>query len=801
MELFIQENPWRGLSSYKEGETIYGRDDDIRDLSQCVLRDKYTLLYGKSGIGKSSILNAAIIPALRRHGYIPVVIRLSHKDLDYLQQIHKAIVDVLGEDGVSEVFPPQSDVETLYEYMHRHVFCEKDGKRVKLYLLFDQFEEIFTLQSDTGRKKEFFRQLGDLCNDIKPNYLQPSATRNKPSNPVADLEDFDFDLPDLNSVDCVEDNDIGMIFTIREDFLSEFDYYVSSTPALRRNRYYLRPINEEQAAQIIMRPSPGLVNEQDAWLIISKVTKRTDFQLDGKPELIVDTAVLSLYLSKLYEARKEDGPITTDLIETKGGEIIYNFYKDAISTVSPETVKYLEDNLLTGQGRRDNITEYDAKVEGHVTEEELRILIDEKKILRRFNYAGEMRIEYIHDTLCSVAIQHIKERKEREQKEVEEKKMAALKKRNRLLLALLAMILLGGGTLLIFKVAQQKRGLPESATIPIVFQEDESVNAAKLYWRANLLIIGETPQGPDTIKNMAINDIIKDSTVSFVLNDYIKKVNIKLTFGKGHFVDVDTLFSAQELRDNPFVLLTIHKNPPQFYRYNGKVVTMIDGCEIPLQNAVVIVRDKVVFAKDGNFVIQLENQINDNDLIYIVKEGFSVFEKNAKELLRGDDPMETCCLKLDDMQTANFETQCNEIDSLLYDNNTKWEYWKGMFKDNEGFKFFPVDSTKADDALVMVARSLGQIDSVRRKIQGVYYYKSEYRKFKAMNHPHYAYHIFTGYMDKGNLNKKTLPEKHFEIESVNFVNNRQTILGEYDYQGYAHGEVRDASGVVGKFLR
>ena len=58
MEEFVRKNPWLGLESYKEGEILYGRDDDIRDLSQCVLNDIDTLLYGKSGIGKTHLLHA-----------------------------------------------------------------------------------------------------------------------------------------------------------------------------------------------------------------------------------------------------------------------------------------------------------------------------------------------------------------------------------------------------------------------------------------------------------------------------------------------------------------------------------------------------------------------------------------------------------------------------------------------------------------------------------------------------------------------------------------------------------------------
>ena len=49
MEENKRKNPWLGLESYQEGEVLYGRDDDIRDLTQSVLNDTNTLLYGKSG--------------------------------------------------------------------------------------------------------------------------------------------------------------------------------------------------------------------------------------------------------------------------------------------------------------------------------------------------------------------------------------------------------------------------------------------------------------------------------------------------------------------------------------------------------------------------------------------------------------------------------------------------------------------------------------------------------------------------------------------------------------------------------
>lgn len=437
------KNPWLGLEAYKEGEVLYGRDEDIRDLSQRVLNDTDTLLYGKSGIGKSSILNAGIIPAARRYGYQPVLVRLSHKEQQtYLQQIKDSIAnEVVSTQEVVKC--KDTEKESLYEYFHRQTFHNAEGERIKLLIIFDQFEEIFTLQEDESKKKRFFAELADFLNDVMPMDLQHDATATSEpqkkmtvigagnfGNLFNDLKlGADNDLPEY-----VTDNEIHLVFTIREDFLSEFEYYSASIPSLKQNRYGLRPINEEQAAQIILRPMPGLIDESVAKLIIEKVTGRTDFELDGIPEIEVDSAVLSLYLNRLYDA-KTGNIITSELVEQKGGEIIADFYIDAISEISESTVEYLEDMLLNGNGRRDNITVFDTVHDGGATEQELDVLCNKKKILRQFNYAGDLRIEYVHDILCPVVKAHkddrllVKQQEEERQRQEEEKQRILLEEK------------------------------------------------------------------------------------------------------------------------------------------------------------------------------------------------------------------------------------------------------------------------------------------------------------------------------------------------------------------------------------
>lgn len=426
------KNPWKGLNFYTEGEILYGRNAEIQSLSQYIFNNTQTVLYGRSGIGKSSILNAGIFPKARHEGMIPVSIRLKHDDIDnYIWQIRAAIKDSgLKMKSILPAVDGHAN-ESLWEFMHRHIFYNKDGEPCVPLLVFDQFEEIFTLQKNENTKRDFFRQLGNLLNDVKPDYI----TEYEKNNRQMQSEDQETkvvsfgalkglslrlnirkaDVAEQNAARYLENPDYHIVFAMREDFLSSLELYASSIPVMRDNRFGLLPINEEQAADIIRLPRKGLVNDDVTKLIIQQVTNRDDFELDGKPEIEVDAAILSLFLSRLYIKKPEtDSQITAELVNTYSGHIIHDFYVESITSndeeheqLSKDTILLLENQLITREGRRNNVSRSDLIAQG-VTAEELNILIDKRKLLRQFNHGNDIRIEYIHDILCPV----VKERKE-----------------------------------------------------------------------------------------------------------------------------------------------------------------------------------------------------------------------------------------------------------------------------------------------------------------------------------------------------------------------------------------------------
>src|SRR6187399_1570500 len=79
-----EERPWLSLLPFTEATQrfFFGRDQEIRDLFLRVREHPLTVLYGPSGLGKSSLLGAGLIPKLRVEGYRPAMVRLRFEDGD-----------------------------------------------------------------------------------------------------------------------------------------------------------------------------------------------------------------------------------------------------------------------------------------------------------------------------------------------------------------------------------------------------------------------------------------------------------------------------------------------------------------------------------------------------------------------------------------------------------------------------------------------------------------------------------------------------------------------------------------------
>jgi Novel STAND NTPase 1 len=116
-----RDNPWPGLASYDESSFSFfsGRTAESAELFRRILDEPITVLFGKSGLGKTSLLRAGVFPRVRDRDLLPILIRLQLRaGADPLTtQVQRTLFDELRSQGIEH--PGIRDGESLWEYLHR----------------------------------------------------------------------------------------------------------------------------------------------------------------------------------------------------------------------------------------------------------------------------------------------------------------------------------------------------------------------------------------------------------------------------------------------------------------------------------------------------------------------------------------------------------------------------------------------------------------------------------------------------------------------------------------------------------
>ena len=400
------DNPWPGLASYDEAAREYfsGRADETAELARRIADDPVTVLYGKSGLGKSSLLGAGVAPLLRERGQLPVFVRLRH-DADappLMEQLAAALFDAFAAGPVKH--PPRRDGEPLWDYLHRDglAFWAPKIQPVRPVFVLDQFEEVFTLGAAGRQGVEAFReQLADLAENRIPAALARRIESGDAARAGLDLHAQPYRL----------------VLSLREDFLPELEGWQAAMPSLRRNRMRLLPMRTAQALTAVCNDrTRHLVDEALARRIVGYLaggavvggaTGGVAEAADDEPDrdACVEPALLSLVCRGINDARRRAGKPRFDdaLFDAGKGTIVADFCAQSLADQPARVRRFIEDELVTDQGFRNSFAVAAAIGQGSVTRDEIRVLVG-RRLLRLEHHLGAERVELTHDLLTRAVL-------------------------------------------------------------------------------------------------------------------------------------------------------------------------------------------------------------------------------------------------------------------------------------------------------------------------------------------------------------------------------------------------------------
>ncbi len=222
----IDHRRYPGVRSFQEPDArrFFGRTRAAEELLLRVLSVRLLLQFAPSGAGKTSLLNAGLYPRVRPHGCFPFTVRLNEERESLVQAVERSLRDAASTSTLRDPEIPAgaADVWTLLTGTQ---LWSADLTLLTPVLVFDQFEEVFTLRDDAFRK-DFARQIGELSR----GHRGADATSDAPP-------------------------DVKIVISLREEYLGALEEMSVAIPDLFRERLRVSPLTPAEARDAIVEPA------------------------------------------------------------------------------------------------------------------------------------------------------------------------------------------------------------------------------------------------------------------------------------------------------------------------------------------------------------------------------------------------------------------------------------------------------------------------------------------------------------------------------------------------------------------
>jgi len=356
----LGRRPYKFLDFYtaEDADLFFGREQQAEDLVDRILAEPLVVLFGRSGVGKTSLLLAGIAPRLKQRDCWPIYARPGEDPIAALRTAAEADLSA-------------ADRAALGKITELGAFIEAAGARrgrVPVVIL-DQAEECFTALAPPMRA----RWVAALAQALQE---APAA--------------------------------LHWVLSLREDFAAELHEWATQVPGLFDHTARLHPLRRQEARDAIVQPLAWVGAEIDAALVERVLDDMLgQREVDELTQEGVPPAPLQIVCDRLYSARDTGARITPATYEALGGaRRILADYVDLALAQLPRARREMAVALLKAMvtGRETKLPLRPAEILNQVAgdvAEKRDVLMDlvDARLVRSLQVNDERRYELVHDVL------------------------------------------------------------------------------------------------------------------------------------------------------------------------------------------------------------------------------------------------------------------------------------------------------------------------------------------------------------------------------------------------------------------
>lgn len=401
----------------EERHIFFGRADDVEELYQLLRGDSLVVLHAKSGLGKSSLINAGLLPKIVENAeYGAFNIRFyAHTSGNKSTPLDTTKAILQSQSDLLDKIRPKNDNSLWYHLKSRQL--AKDDHPGTL-LIFDQFEELFTYSEE-----DFLAFAQELSEALYTTL--PQRYRDKRKAAFEKNAHF-LSAEELALLD--EPLNLHVLMAIRSDRMSLMKKLKDYLPNILATDHELKALNRKQAEDAVLSPA---YQKND---FLTPVFDFEDRAIDDllnflseegtQPIESFQLQILCEYVEQIVVQEQGKSLVEhTDIANPD--QILENYYLNKIKGIRNKedrlaARKLIEEGLIFEEEER-RLTLYEGQIRKAfgISEELLAQLLNTHLIRSEPSMRGGYTYELSHDTLVAPVLKAKSKRLEQERKKAE----------------------------------------------------------------------------------------------------------------------------------------------------------------------------------------------------------------------------------------------------------------------------------------------------------------------------------------------------------------------------------------------